>query len=100
MSFQLEGRTAVVFGVANKRSIAWSIAQGLHAAGAQAGDYVSERASGEGSQGPDPSFPVRKASCATSPKTKKSTALFAHSKERYGKLHASCTASPTHPPTN
>ena len=34
MSFNLQGRTAVVFGVANKRSIAWSIAQGLHNAGA------------------------------------------------------------------
>jgi len=34
MSFDLQGRTAVVFGVANKRSIAWSIAQGLHNAGA------------------------------------------------------------------
>jgi len=35
MSFNLEGRVAVVFGVANKRSIAWSIAHGLHAAGAK-----------------------------------------------------------------
>ena len=35
MSFSMEGRTAVVFGVANKRSIAWGIAQGLHAAGAK-----------------------------------------------------------------
>ena len=34
MSSSLEGRVAVVFGVANKRSIAWSIAQGLHQAGA------------------------------------------------------------------
>jgi enoyl-[acyl-carrier protein] reductase I len=34
MSFSLQGRVAVVFGVANKRSIAWSIAQGLHNAGA------------------------------------------------------------------
>jgi len=32
---QYEGRTAVVFGVANKRSIAWGIAQALHAAGAK-----------------------------------------------------------------
>ena len=31
----LKGRTAVVFGVANKRSIAWAIAQKLHAAGAR-----------------------------------------------------------------
>jgi enoyl-[acyl-carrier protein] reductase I len=31
----LQGRTAVVFGLANKRSIAWAIAQKLHASGAQ-----------------------------------------------------------------
>jgi enoyl-[acyl-carrier protein] reductase I len=31
----LQGRTAIVFGVANKRSIAWAIAQKLHAAGAK-----------------------------------------------------------------
>jgi enoyl-[acyl-carrier protein] reductase I len=44
MSFNLEGRTAVVFGVANKRSIAWSIAQGLHSAGAKlAVTYQNER---------------------------------------------------------
>ena len=30
----LEGRVAVVFGLANKRSIAWGIAQKLHQAGA------------------------------------------------------------------
>ena len=40
----LKGRTAVVFGVANKRSIAWAIAQGLHAAGANlAITYQNER---------------------------------------------------------
>jgi enoyl-[acyl-carrier protein] reductase I len=40
----LEGRVAVVFGVANKRSIAWSIAQGLHKAGAKlAITYQNER---------------------------------------------------------
>ena len=44
MSFSLEGRVAVVFGVANKRSIAWSIAQGLHEAGAKlAITYQNER---------------------------------------------------------
>lgn len=31
----LEGKTGVVFGVANKRSIAWAIAQAWHAAGAR-----------------------------------------------------------------
>ena len=44
MSFSLEGRVAVVFGVANKRSIAWSIAQGLAEAGAKlAISYQNER---------------------------------------------------------
>jgi len=44
MSGILAGKTAVVFGVANKRSIAWAIAQGLHAAGAQlAVTYQNER---------------------------------------------------------
>jgi enoyl-[acyl-carrier protein] reductase I len=44
MPFSLDGRTAVVFGVANKRSIAWSIAQGLHEAGARlAITYQNER---------------------------------------------------------
>ena len=40
----LEGRKAVVFGVANKRSIAWAIAQKLHAAGAHVAiGYQNER---------------------------------------------------------
>ena len=44
MSSDLQGRNGVVFGVANKRSIAWSIAQGLHAAGMKlAITYQNER---------------------------------------------------------
>jgi enoyl-[acyl-carrier protein] reductase I len=40
----LEGRTAVIFGVANKRSIAWAIAQKLQSAGAKlAITYQNER---------------------------------------------------------
>ncbi len=40
----LEGRTAVIFGLANKRSIAWAIAQKLQAAGARlAISYQNER---------------------------------------------------------
>jgi enoyl-[acyl-carrier protein] reductase I len=35
MSRPLEGKTGVVFGVANKRSIAWAIAQAWHQAGAK-----------------------------------------------------------------
>lgn len=33
----LEGRTALIFGVANQRSIAWGIAQAMHAEGAELG---------------------------------------------------------------
>jgi len=44
----LEGRVAVVFGIANKRSIAYSIAQKLHEAGCQlAICYQNERLKGE-----------------------------------------------------
>jgi enoyl-[acyl-carrier protein] reductase I len=40
----LEGKTAAIFGLANKRSIAWAIAQNLHAAGASlAISYQNER---------------------------------------------------------
>ena len=44
MSNSLEGRTVAVFGVANKRSIAWAIAQQMQQAGAQlAITYQNER---------------------------------------------------------
>jgi enoyl-[acyl-carrier protein] reductase I len=44
----LKGKTAVVFGLANKRSIAWGIAQKLHEAGAQlAICYQNERMKAE-----------------------------------------------------
>jgi enoyl-[acyl-carrier protein] reductase I len=44
MSNTLQGRTVVVFGVANKRSIAWAIAQQMQQAGAQlAITYQNER---------------------------------------------------------
>jgi enoyl-[acyl-carrier protein] reductase I len=44
----LSGKTAVVFGLANKRSIAWGIAQRLHQAGAQlAICYQNERMKAE-----------------------------------------------------
>jgi enoyl-[acyl-carrier protein] reductase I len=40
----LKGKTAVIFGLANKRSIAWAIAQNLHAAGANlAISYQNDR---------------------------------------------------------
>jgi len=43
-TIDLTGKTGVVFGVANHRSLAWSIAQQLHAAGARlAFSYAGER---------------------------------------------------------
>ena len=48
MSGLLEGRTGLVVGVANKRSIAWAIARKLDAAGARlALTYQGERTEGE-----------------------------------------------------
>ena len=39
----LSGKTALIFGVANKRSIAWGIAQAFHEQGAQLGfSYAGE----------------------------------------------------------
>src|SRR5881392_1330669 len=48
MSQAMQGKMAVVFGVANKRSIAWAIAQRLQAAGAKlAITYQNERLEAE-----------------------------------------------------
>ena len=87
MGISLEGQTAVVFGVANKRSIAWSIAQQLHAAGAtlaityqnerlrmEAEDLVKSLPGAEGFQ------------CDVSSDTEIDN-LFTQLRERYGKIH-------------
>jgi enoyl-[acyl-carrier-protein] reductase (NADH) len=76
MSSDLQGRNAVVFGVANKRSIAWSIAQGLHAAGMKLAITYQTSA---WSRKPRILFcrcPARKLTCATFRKTKKSRVSF------------------------
>src|SRR6201993_4354951 len=87
MSFQLEGRNAVVFGVANKRSIAWSIAQGLHAAGMQlAITYQNERLAEEAKDLID-SLPGAKGFMCDVSKDEEIDRTFAALKERYGKLH-------------
>jgi len=82
----LAGKTAVVFGLANKRSIAWGIAQKLHAAGAtlaicyqnermraEADDLINELPGASGFQ------------CDVSSDAE-IDALFATLKEKYGKL--------------
>jgi enoyl-[acyl-carrier protein] reductase I len=87
MSTSLEGRTAVVFGVANKRSIAWSIAQGLHAAGAKiAVTYQNERL---GLEAKDmiQSLPGAESFMCDVSNDAEIDRLFSQLRERYGKLH-------------
>ena len=87
MSFSLEGRVAVVFGVANKRSIAWSIAQGLHQAGAKlAITYQNERLEQE-AKDLILSLPGAEAFMCDVSKDEDIEQVFAKFKERYGKLH-------------
>jgi enoyl-[acyl-carrier protein] reductase I len=87
MSNSLEGRVAVVFGVANKRSIAWSIAQGLHSAGATlAVTYQNERLEQE-AKDLILSLPGAAAMMCDVSNDASIEKLFAQLKERYGKLH-------------
>src|SRR5882757_10585311 len=88
MAMNLEGRTAVVFGVANKRSIAWSIAQGLHNAGAKlAVTYQNERMELE-AKDLILSLPGAEAFQCDVSNDAEIDRLFVQLKERYGKLHA------------
>src|SRR6476469_2087237 len=87
MSFSLDGRVAVVFGVANKRSIAWSIAQGLHTAGAKiAVTYQNERLEQE-AKDLILSLPGAEAFMCDVSNDADVDRLFGKLKERYGKLH-------------
>src|SRR5512142_660803 len=87
MPFTLDGRVAVVFGVANKRSIAWSIAQGLHEAGARlAITYQNERLEQE-AKDLILSLPGAEGFLCDVSKDEEIDRLFAQLKERYGKLH-------------
>jgi enoyl-[acyl-carrier protein] reductase I len=87
MSSDLAGRNAVVFGVANKRSIAWSIAQGLHSAGAQlAITYQNERLEQE-AKDLILSLPGAEGFMCDVSNDAEIDHLFAKLKERYGKLH-------------
>ena len=86
MSFNLDGRVAVVFGVANKRSIAWSIAQGLHQAGAKLTiTYQNERLEQE-ARDLILSLPGAEAGMCDVSSDHSIEQLFARLKERYGKL--------------
>jgi enoyl-[acyl-carrier protein] reductase I len=82
----LAGKTAVVFGLANKRSIAWGIAQKLHAAGATlAICYQNERMKLE-AEGLISELPGASGfQCDVSVDSEIDT-LFVALKEKYGKL--------------
>ena len=87
MSSSLEGRVAVVFGVANKRSIAWSIAQGLHQAGATlVVTYQNERLELE-ARDLIASLPGAEGFMCDVSDDAAIDRLFVQLKERYGKLH-------------
>ena len=82
----LEGKVAAVFGLANKRSIAWGIAQKLHQAGAKlAISYQNERMKAE-AHGLIEELPGAEGfQCDVSSDGEIAT-LFEQLKERYGKL--------------
>src|SRR5437660_9509540 len=83
----LEGRNAVVFGVANKRSIAWSIARSLHQARAKlAITYQNERLEQE-AKDLILSLPGAEAFMCDVSKDQEIERLFSQLKQRYGKLH-------------
>jgi len=86
--FKLDGRVAVVFGLANRRSIAWAIAQGLHAAGAQlAIAYQNERMEME-AKDLILSLPGAEAFMCDVSRDEEIDRVFQQFEQRYGKLHA------------
>ncbi len=88
MSHSLEGRNVVVFGVANKRSIAWAIAQQLQQAGANlAITYQNERLRAE-AEDMIKALPKSEAFQCDVSSDDEITQLFENLKSRYGKLHA------------
>jgi enoyl-[acyl-carrier protein] reductase I len=94
----LKGKTAVVFGLANKRSIAWGIAQKLHQAGATlAICYQNERMKAEAAELIDDLPGALGLQCDLS-FDDQIGALFATLKDRFGKLdiivHAVAFAPP------
>ena len=83
----LAGRTAIVFGVANKRSIAWAIAQKLQAAGARLViTYQNERLALE-AKDLIAALPGAEAFQCDVSRDAEIEQLFAQLKERYGKIH-------------
>ena len=83
----LQGRVAIVFGIANKRSIAWAIAQKLQVAGAKLViTYQNERLAEEARDLIN-TLPGTDAFQCDVSNDSEITALFDELKVRYGKLH-------------
>src|SRR4051812_2349794 len=83
----LQGRTAIVFGVANKRSIAWAIAQKLHQAGAKLLiTYQNERLEQEAKELIQ-SLPGAEAFRCDVSSDAEIEQLFAQLASKFGKLH-------------
>lgn len=86
MSNSLQGRTVAVFGVANKRSIAWAIAQQMQQAGAQlAITYQNERLKQEADE-LIAALPNSQAFQCDVSRDEEIAQLFENLKARYGKL--------------
>jgi len=86
VSNSLQGRTAVVFGVANKRSIVWAIAQQMQQAGAQLDiTYQNERLKQEAAD-LIAELPNAQAFQCDVSRDEEIAQLFEQLKERYGRL--------------
>lgn len=84
---QLNGRIAVVFGLANKRSIAWAIAQKLHESGCKLIiGYQNERMKQE-AEGLLAELPGAEALQCDVSNDAEIASVFADLKQRHGKLH-------------
>jgi enoyl-[acyl-carrier protein] reductase I len=82
----MKGRVAAIFGLANKRSIAWAIAQNLHAAGAElAISYQNDRMKQE-AEGLIADLPGARAFQCDVSSDAEIDQVFAQLKETYGKL--------------
>jgi enoyl-[acyl-carrier protein] reductase I len=82
----MKGRVAAIFGLANKRSIAWAIAQNLHAAGAQlAISYQNDRMKQE-AEGLIADLPGARAFQCDVSSDAEIDQVFVQLKDAYGKL--------------
>ena len=87
MPESMEGRTAVVFGVANKRSIAWAIAQHLQQAGARLVITYQNQRLEQDAKELIAALPGAEAFMCDVSFDEQIDKLFAQLKSRYGKLH-------------